>query len=318
MSQMDRRMFVLNAGAVAASMGAVDPTLAHAEPNKPTPLADPTVRLNMQFREFYKSNRDELMPTTPLAGLMLIGTGEVWRLEFGVPVRSYPPAPWLVDVKGLMHGVIATQATAARLVRSRDLKSAQADAGRLAESLKTAEALIPGSLPKEIVSSAITVMQTLRGLAEGWVAGETPTAESFAAALKKVHPDLEKVLTTVGEAVYESIVAGLRQFAAESDPQEWNRCLIGVCGVGFARRDSIEIAAGIEVMGREAVGIRLLYLENAFTIADGAKQLAASIADLELGRDVFGDPYRMWRDLLGDVAAQHAGGSFFPELGPHR
>ena len=60
---------------------------------------------------------------------------------------------------------------------------------------------------------------------------------------------------------------------------------------------------------------RKLYLENAFTIPAGLSQLAAGIADRELGQAVFGDPYRMWRDLLGDVAKRHARGGFFPEMG---
>ena len=63
------------------------------------------------------------------------------------------------------------------------------------------------------------------------------------------------------------------------------------------------------------MGTRLLYLENAFTIPAGLSQLAAAVADLELGAAVFGDPYRMWRDLMGDVATRHAGGGFFPEMG---
>ena len=111
------------------------------------------------------------------------------------------------------------------------------------------------------------------------------------------------------------MVTGLRKFAAESDPQAWQNCLVSVCGVGFARRDNIEIAAAMSVMGRDAVGTRLLYFENAFTIPAGAAQIAASLADLALGRDVFGDPYRMWRDLFGDVAAKHVGRGFFPETG---
>jgi hypothetical protein len=69
-------------------------------------------------------------------------------------------------------------------------------------------------------------------------------------------------------------------------------------------------------MGRETVGTRLLYLENAHTIDEGLKCLSAAIADRELGQNVFGDPYRMWRDILGDVASRHAGGGFFPKLGP--
>ena len=319
MSQLDRRTFVVNAGALAlATVGQACPDSAvQAQDAKKTgDLADdPVALLNVRFRELYAANRDELLAVTPLAALMLIGTGEVWRLEFGQPVRSYAPTPWIVKVKGLMHAVIATQATAARLVRSKALPAARADAGRLAEALVSAAGLITDSLPADLVLSVRSVVGALRRLAEGWVAGQPATAERFSAAIKPVQPDLDRVLTAVGEAVYESVVTGLRKFAAESDPQEWKRCLVGVCGVGFARRDNIEIAAAMSVMGRDAVGTRLLYLENTFTIPAGAAQIAASLADRALGQDVFGDPYRMWRDLLGDVAVRRAGGSFFPETG---
>jgi hypothetical protein len=39
------------------------------------------------------------------------------------------------------------------------------------------------------------------------------------------------------------------------------------------------------------------------------------VADRDLGTDVFGDPLRMWRDLLGDTSRRRAGGGFFPFMG---
>jgi hypothetical protein len=39
------------------------------------------------------------------------------------------------------------------------------------------------------------------------------------------------------------------------------------------------------------------------------------VADRDLGADVFGDPLRMWRDLLGDTSRRRAGGGFFPFMG---
>jgi hypothetical protein len=317
--QLDRRTFVLNASALAVAIVGQAPAASAGQTqgngNPADPVLDPIAVLNTRFRELYAANREELLATSPLAAVMLIGTGEVWRLEFGQPVRSYAPTPWIVKVKGLMHAVIATQATAARLVRAKDLDAARADIGRLTEALATAQELIADALPAEVAPPARTVMAALRQLVEGWAAGRLATAKDFRAVLKKVQPDFVRVLTAVGEAVYASVVAGLRKFASESDPQEWRDCLVGVCGVGFARRDNIEIAAAMSVMGRDVVGTRLLYFENAFTISAGAAQIGASLADLALGRDVFGDPYRMWRDLLGDVAVAHAGGGFFPETG---
>ena len=69
-------------------------------------------------------------------------------------------------------------------------------------------------------------------------------------------------------------------------------------------------------MGEEAAGIRLPFRENVLTISDGLKSLASIIVEKDLGQAVFNDPYRMWRDLLADEARQHAGGSFFIQLGP--
>ena len=71
----------------------------------------------------------------------------------------------------------------------------------------------------------------------------------------------------------------------------------------------------MSIMGNHALGDRLLYLENGLTIADGIKFLAAAIAEKDLGQQVFGDPYRMWKDLLSKAAIKHIGHSFFPELG---
>ena len=71
----------------------------------------------------------------------------------------------------------------------------------------------------------------------------------------------------------------------------------------------------MSIVGNYALGDRLLYLENGLTIADGIKFLAAAIAEKDLCQQVFGDPYRMWKDLLSKAAIKHIGHSFFPELG---
>ena len=317
MSPQSRRSFVLSAGAVAASvsmMGQVEGATAVQEKADEPPV-DPLARLNLQFRALYGVNRQELWEATPLAALTLIGSGEIWRVEFGKVIKSYPPTRWITKVKGTMHGVIATQATWARLVRGKALNAAREDASALATGLSEAIKNAANELPAEVAPSARVVLEGLRDMAAGWAAGKPTNAEDYPATMKRVRPDLDKVVNATGEAIYESVVRNLQALVRESKPKDWEQCLVGVCGVGFARRDNIEIAAAMSVMGRDAVGTRLLYLENAFTIPAGLSQLAAAIADLELGQAVFGEPYRMWRDLLGDVATRHARGGFFPEMG---
>ena len=271
--------------------------------------------LNATFRGLYAANRQELLAATPLAALTLIGTGEVWRIEFGKAERSYPPIPWIAVMKGFMHAVIATQATAARAIRAADPQAAAAAIPRLAAAVQEAHGRIAADLPPAVAAPAAAVLAALRGLADGWAAGRPVAADDVGRAIAAVRHEFDAVLSATGEAVYDSIVAGLRRCESESDPEGWRRCFVGVCGVGLARRDNVEIAAAMAVLGREAVGTRLLYLENAFTIEAGIALLGAALADRDVGRDVFGDPERMWRDLLGDVAVRHAGGSFFPETG---
>jgi hypothetical protein len=285
-----------------------------------TPMApenniDPVERINMTFRSLYGANRDELFAQTPLAAMTLIGTGELWRIEYGRVVKSYPPPPWLPRIKGLMHAVIGAEGTWARLTRGKDVEAARAAAKQLNSALKEAVSRVPNELPRDLAGPAEIILAELLRLSERW-SGQETTAGEFPAAFATLRAELDQVIDRVGEGVYASMTSGLRQFIDESDPAVWSQCIVCVCGVAFGRRDNVEIAAAMALMGRDAVGTRLLYLENAHTIDEGLKCLSAAIADRELGENVFGDPYRMWRDILGEVASRHAGGGFFPGLGP--
>ncbi len=312
----NRRDFVRAAGSVAAVMMVPSEGAAMIAPNPDNAPIDPVAKRNLQYREWYGINRQELGEANPLAALTLIGTGEISCIAFGRVTKVYPAPPLIAHIKGLMHGVIATQAVGARRQRGKTpdavRKNAAALAAALEDSLKDTR-----DLPAEIAPHIKTVLTALQTMAAGWGKGKPNDPNEFRATLKSVMPSLDKVLDVAGEATYQSIAKNLQAFADEH-PNEWKTCIFGVCGVGFARRDSVEIAAAMSVMGRDAVGTRLLYLESAFTIPAGITQIAAALADRELGQDVFGDPYRMWRDLLGDVAIRHAGGGFFPETGRPR
>ena len=77
------------------------------------------------------------------------------------------------------------------------------------------------------------VLVALRDMAAGWALGKPTDAEEFPAKFKRVRPDLEKLVNTAGEAIFESVVVNLQAFVRESKPKDWERCLVGVCGVGL-------------------------------------------------------------------------------------
>ncbi len=277
---------------------------------------DPIAKLNMTFRSLYGANREQVLEETPLAALTLIGTGEIWRVEHGKLAKCYQPNQTLPKIKGLMHAVLGAHGAWGQLLRGRDSTAALQAAKQLNEALAEAIESVSAELPVELAHPAREFLAELKTLSDQWLSGRGATANEFPSALKRVNPQLEQVIKVVGHAAYSALREGFEAFRSESSPNDWRQCFVGVCGPGQGRRDNIEIAAAISVMGREAVGVRLLYLENALTLADGLRFLAAALVERDLGQAVFDDQYRMWRDLLADTAIEYAGGSFFPQLGP--
>jgi hypothetical protein len=163
-----------------------------------------------------------------------------------------------------------------------------------------------------MTAAAGRVLAAAATLSRRWAEEGRAAPGDTRAALAPLQGDLDSILDQTGAAVFADVVAGLRAFRDDSRPEDWASCLVLVCGPPFGRRDSIEIAAGMEVFGREALGTRLLYVDNVFTIPAAISQMGDAVADRDLGADVFGDPYRMWRDLFGDVARRRAGTGFFP------
>jgi hypothetical protein len=277
---------------------------------------DPYAELNRSFRAIYATNRAEVGRTVPLAAATLIGTAEIARIEHGAVTKTYPPShAWIPRAKGLMHGLLAVQAAGARFARGTPAEAVRHEAAALVVLVSRATALARSSLPAAVADPAARVLDAGLGLARRWAKEGVAMPADTQAAMRPVLDDLDVVLDGVGEAVYASVVDGLTAFRSESAPEDWASCLVLVCGPPFGRRDNVEIAAAMEVLGAAAVGTRLLYVDNVPTIPAAIDQLAAAVADRDLGADVFGDPFRMWRDLLGDVARRHAGGGFFPELG---
>ena len=120
----------------------------------------------------------------------------------------------------------------------------------MTEPLATAQDLAAEVVPAQVAVAARMVLESLRQRHRRLGGRTTRHCRRLPRSSQESSTELNKVLTAAGEAVYESVVAGLRKFASESAPQDWESCLAGECGVGFARRDNIDIAAAISLMAR--------------------------------------------------------------------
>ncbi len=268
------------------------------------------------FRSFYGANRDEMILNVPLAGLTLIGTGEIWRVEYGQVVTSYQPREMVPKIKGLMHAVLGVHGVWGLLLRNKKSEKARQALEDLMVALGEAIERSSSELPLALAAPARTVLFALYQLGVAWSSGVGPSLHDFPDAVEGIRASLDEVIRLTGDAVYESLVGNFKAFRDESTEDQWRNAYMGVCGPGQGRRNNIEMAAASAVMGAHSMGLRLLYLENVFTIPDGIRLLASMLVEQDLGQAVFNDPFRMWRDLLADAAVKHYGHHFFPELGP--
>ena len=141
-----------------------DPSANAQEPPSPATQEAPTDRiaaLNVIFRTLYGANRDELLAELPLAGLSLIGTGEIWRIEFGQIVKCYRPIQAASKIKGLMHAVLGAHGAWGLLRRKNGRENARQNAAELKEALAEAIECASTELPVEITLPAKVVLAEL-------------------------------------------------------------------------------------------------------------------------------------------------------------
>lgn len=282
------------------------------------PKPDPIAEMNAFFRSVYGMNRDVAMAEVPLAGLTLIGTGEIWRVEWGQLVRSYSPAAFFPKIKGLMHAVIGVYGAWGLALRMSGSQRSHEVLQGLDQALQRAVDFAGHELPENLATDSEKILNALHQLVHDWAHGTPPSLGDFPEMMEKVRPELDRIIRQVGEAMYGSLIQSLETFRAESSEQDWKNLYFGICGPAQGRRNNIEVAAASAIFGRNAIGRQVLYLENAMTIPDGLRLLASLIIEKDLGLAVFNDPYRMWEDVLSDTAVKHMGGGFFLELGPGR
>ena len=166
---------------------------------------DHVARLNETFRSLYSQNREQALAEIPVVALTLIGTGEIWRFDYGRAVKCYRPPEVLPKIKGLMHAVLGVHGTWRLLLRNKDAPAAKQAAHALNTALEDAIGRASSELPAKLAEPASVVLKELQRLSEGWSSGRPATAGEFPAALGQVQPSLQEVIRITGDAAYNSL-----------------------------------------------------------------------------------------------------------------
>lgn len=275
--------------------------------------SDPFSAVNRLFRESYAGARAAYRRALPVTAMTLIGTGEVWRVEQGRPTLSYPADPDLVRVKTLLHAIVAVFGWVEGLCEGQKAREQAGEA--LSRAILDVQAQSAWSVPQSMAEPIQRILNALVAFCSLKEAGMSPDADAFSADMAPLRSDLEAVIDDSGRSAEKTLRANLKAFWEGCSPEARADCLICVCGPAQGRRDNLEYAVVEALFGHNFARTRFFYLENVSTIEGGIEILSGLRTEQALGRVVFGDAGRMWRDLLGGSARRLLGRSDLPRLG---
>lgn len=130
-----------------------------------------------------------------------------------------------------------------------------------------------------------------------------PDRDAFAAYLAEIKPDWLANATDAARAQLEAMHAAVSRWRDALSPEEWGRLRVLILGPRMPRAGNLQTAYFARLLGDDAIGTRIIYAESIFDTKQAMDLLGVVLADRYLSSLVFGDPLRMDRDLLGNLAA---------------
>ena len=102
----------------------------------------------------------------------------------------------------------------------------------------------------------------------------------------------------------DALDGNMRAWRGDLTPGEWRGFHVVLMGAHMAREQEITMQYFLRLTGEKREGRRVIFLEGHWDEAKALDLLATHLVDADVGRDFFGDPMRMHRDLLSDAAKE--------------
>jgi hypothetical protein len=294
---------------LAARLALVAPCLAlHLAPH-PQALAAPDLppalaRINTQMRATLQEAIDE--ERRALGAVILYEGGALKLLRDGQEVAAFPAAP-----PPLYHQLKAVSHLAFTLTIELRREGREEGARRgwithmTANTLAAREELGALNLPAPLSAHALALIDeslTLLTLAEA-SPHAAPPREALSAYITKARPHLDAAIYASAQAHLDALEPAGRALYALLTPQERESARAYLYGGRGARVDNLVLQYLSWLLG-EGTGResgRVVFSEGIFERAPALDALARYGAERALAEEVFGDPERLHRDVLGDA-----------------
>jgi hypothetical protein len=148
------------------------------------------------------------------------------------------------------------------------------------------------------------VLATTRTLLDHLLAGgaaDTTTLDAFGARLRD---PLQACITAASRLQLELLHRRVGSLVRDLDPWERRALQVVVLGDHQARRRSLPMQYFEKLLAEPSgTEVRLAYGEGISTVEEAIALVGAKRLDVVIAGLVFGDPLRLYRDVLGDAAA---------------
>ena len=254
-----------------------------------------TIPIQSAAKEAYLGRRDPVV-TASNGGAVIHHNGE--NRQVGTTPAAYHM------MKSVGHGPRAIWATIRPALDGLDpAGSWRARLIALRPPIEAVHAALPNAgLSVEATRRDLIITATCLKLIDGYLANGLPTAEQFQTAMRALTPVLLGDATEAARLQIDAMDRDVRPWWNGLTDAERARTMVVVRGSHPARDGNVVYSYFLNLLGAGEAGRRVIYAEGVFDDDRARGVLAAILADRHLAVDVFGDPMRMDRDLMGDGA----------------
>ncbi|MEO6054942.1 MAG: hypothetical protein ABIP97_13115 [Chthoniobacterales bacterium] len=271
--------------------------------------------LNTSFRNQYALTRAENLATFPL--IIIADTPAVTWISHGKTHVIPMPMTHYTETKILLHAILGTYGVGSRIVRSggTGTHSEWQDARQLVTNIDTALRLTGHTTLAPAEQQRLhKILLYLKGEVTKWIAAGSLTQKQLEQSLRPTRRDALILANGAALKQYQNLRNAFFTIQKSVSTSDWKGAFVVIPGPAPARRNNLQAEAAVSVFGRRALGQRIFYSENIFDTPGAVQILAGLQVDRGLSETFFGNPYRMWRDLLGDAAKGKIGGGIYPGL----
>jgi hypothetical protein len=265
---------------------------------------DALAALNDASRAAYRRAKDDALAR---CGPVVLLEGDDLVLKYGLQRVSVNATPEVyTTLKTVGHIPLALYAL---LEGSRD---AALDDKRLFDLkqyrglvVEAAKSLDGRGLSEKQAARQKTIIQESLKLIDAALESRQVDGKRLAGCLLTLRPLLEENTTDAARAEIDLLDRQMTAFKAKLTDKEWKQLTVVVMGSQPPRKDNLAVQYFARLLGETGEGKRIIYSEAIWDETKALDLMAARLVDERIGADVFDDPTRMHRDLLGKAGKDY-------------